>query len=176
MAYHHLFNDGFSFAQTSIASGDTIANTSSATSFATGYTLRDGACADGRSILVRAAFRVSTTGTPTLILKLIASQQSVALLTFGAWTLANNSSSTLIVLQGLVTTIGFGKNATNKCTGIVDDIGANIRTASSVPNPDPQLYRADLSQTWNMQATFSAQDPANTITMHQFDLHQYTST
>jgi len=176
MAYHHLYNDGFSFSQTSIASGDTISNTNVATSFATGFTLRDGALADGRSIKIHAAFRVSTTGTPTLGLKLFANQQTVALLTFTAWTLGNNLSATLITLNGHITTTGYGKSATNKCVGIVDDIGSNIRTASTVPSIDPQLYRADLSQIWTMQATFSAQDPANIIVMHQFDLHQYTST
>jgi hypothetical protein len=160
--------EGLLFAQTSVAGGDTIANTASATNFATDYTLAANRLAAGRVLRVRAGFIHSTTGSPTL--QLTFRMGTTDIVQTGTHNTMSGASNRLIVAETWLTCLTAGASGTIEGQGFVTvcTVGGGgdstvwefrMLSAVTVDTTASQILR------WRVQwGTASA---SNTITMRQ---------
>lgn len=151
-----------------VQGGDTVANTTTATNFASNFSIPAGALAANRALIIRAWGVYSTTGTPDLTFDLRA----------GTTTLCTTSNQ---ACPNNVTNQGWNLDATVACitTGVTGTVEAQgLSSVSTSPaaadhhwdmeNTATVTLDTTAAQTLQIRVTWGTASASNTITMRTF--------
>lgn len=159
-----------------VADSSAISNTVDLTNFSTNYTISNPLFQVGRLLIVTANGVYSTTGTPTLLLRVRFGTTN--LISFAAKTGINNASNQAWGIKSYIVTRTLGSSGTVMASGtLFFQDAANRDTIETVVNNSATTIDTTVSQTLQISATWSAASVSNTATLKNFivELSDYDS-
>lgn len=149
------------------ADSSTISNTVDLTNFSTTYTISRPLFATSRIFRIRANGVYSTTGTPTLLLRVRFGTTN--LISFAAKTGINNASNQAWNILCDIVTRTLGSAGTVMVSGtLFFQDAANRDTIETVVNNSATTVDTTVNQTLQVSATWSAASTSNTTTLKNF--------
>lgn len=147
--------------------GDTVASSAAENNFATNFTFPANSITAGKIIHYRAWFRESTTGTPTLDIRI--KLGSTAICDTGTTLMDNNSSNKAFAVAGdiICRTIGLSGNFVGfMLSGEQYNSASFGFTRSNATNINPAIsFNTTGSLIFQVSAQWSASSSSNTVTM-----------
>ena len=151
-------------SQGAVQAGDTVANTTTETTFATSYTLPANAIAAGKVIRVTARGVLSTAATgPTLTLRL--KLDTTTLLSSGAMAVGASRANAWWFLQAEITYRGSGSPANVEIQGWVNTA---FVVGTSAGNAAEASLATNVNRVLGVSAAWGTANASNTITMRSF--------
>lgn len=149
------------------ADSSAIASTASETNYSLNEALSSSFFYPGRIFKLTAAGVYSTTGTPTLVFKILFG--STTLLTFTAKTGINNASNQSWRIEAEITCRSNGATGTVMVDGtLFFNTAAGVDTVESVTNNAAVTVDTTTPANLQISATWSASSSSNTTTMKKF--------
>lgn len=159
------------FASTSIPAGNTVANTTSETAFASSYTLPAGQLAIGDVLEVNLCGRFGTTIlAPTLRGRI--KLAGTALIDTGALTLLANLTNNPWHAHALLTVMAIGASGSLECAAALHFSTSATAAITSLVSGGAVTINTAAASALTVTAQFSAADAANTITLRQMAVKQ----
>ena len=150
-----------------IADSSAIANTTDLTNFSTNYILSSPLFQVGRIFLIDVNGVYSTTGTPTLLLRIRLGTTNIV--SFAAKTGINNASNQAWRIKACLVTRTLGSSGSVMGSGtLFFQDAANRDTIETVVNNAATTVATTSSQTLQISATWSAASSSNTTTLKSF--------
>lgn len=162
------------FSQTSIAGGDTIANTASETAFTASYTLLANSLSVGDVLRIKLYGIFSNTLTPTLTLKI--KFGSTVLLNSGAFVTTAGISNGGWACEGFFIIQSIGSSGAVEAQGLASfATSATTSAVLDLANTSPITVDTTINNTITASVQWSSANASNTITLRQFSIEQLTA-